>query len=99
MRRLWAELDAFQQSLGGRRRASLNPEAGRFRTPWVHASIDVRILVVSLLLAASAQELGRPVAASVVCRVLARLAQGRTLQPKSGPEIRNWPETDQGTRR
>lgn len=58
---------------GGRRRAAMTmEEERRFLEPWAKLSADGGMLVVSPLRAALAQELGHPVAASVVYRLLAR---------------------------
>lgn len=58
---------------GGRRRALLTwPEEERFLAPWVEQAKGGRMLVVSSLRAAFAQRLGRPVAATVVYRMLER---------------------------
>jgi transposase len=58
---------------GGRRQASMTvDEECCFLAPWAKMSEGGGILVVAPLRAALAQELGRPVAASVVYRMLAR---------------------------
>ena len=92
MRRLLAKPDAIRPNWGGRRRASLPlEEEDRFLAPWVQASSEGGILVVSPLRAALAQKLGRPVAASVVYRLLARHGWRKvapdTRHPKSDPQI------------
>lgn len=92
LRRLLAKPDAIRPNWGGRRRASLPlEEEDRFLAPWVQASSEGGILVVSPLRAALAQKLGRPVAASVVYRLLARHGWRKvapdTRHPKSDPQI------------
>jgi len=58
---------------GGRRRALLTWEAEeKFLAPWVKQAQEGRMLVVSSLRAAFAQNVGRPVAATVVYRMLER---------------------------
>lgn len=58
---------------GGRRRALLSLEQEReFLAPWAERAKQAGVLVVSPLRAALAQRLGRPVARSVVYRLLAR---------------------------
>jgi len=92
LRQQCAEPDAARPSWGGRRRASLTPEEERsFLAPWAQASNAGGILVVSPLRAALAQKLGRPVAASVVYRMLARHGWRKvapdTRHPKSDPQV------------
>ncbi len=58
---------------GGRRRALLAPaEEKAFLAPWLTQANEGGLLVVSPLRAALAQKLGRPVAATVIYRMLAR---------------------------
>jgi len=82
--------------LGGRRRALLSPEQERaFLAPWVEASKAGGVLVVSPMRAALAQQLGQPVAASVVYRLLARHGWRKvapdTRHPKSDPKVQeDW---------
>lgn len=58
---------------GGRRRALLSwKEEESFLTPWMEQAKEGRMLVVSSLRAAFAQKIGRPVAATVVYRMLER---------------------------
>ena len=58
---------------GGRRRALLTAaEEKAFLAPWVKQAKEGRMLVVSALRAAFAQRVGRPVAATVVYRMLER---------------------------
>jgi len=60
-------------SHGGRRHALMSLEEERaFLAPWEQTSLDGSMLVVSPLRAALSQALGRPVAASVVYRMLER---------------------------
>lgn len=75
---------------GGRRRAAMSLEEERsFLRPWSKLSAEGGMLVVSPLRAALAQRLGRPVAASVVYRMLARHGWRKvapdTRHPKSDP--------------
>lgn len=91
LRQLCAEPGAVRPSWGGRRRASLTPqEEQSFLAPWEDASDGGGILVVSLIRAALAQRLGRPVAASVVYRMLDRHGWRKvapdTRHPKSDPQ-------------
>ena len=77
---------------GGRRRASMDVDEERnFLAPWVKQSDEGGLLVVSPLRAALAQKLGRPVAASVVYRMLARHGWRKvapdTRHPKSDPFV------------
>ena len=77
---------------GGRRRASMDVDEERnFLAPWVKQSDEGGLLVVSPLRAALAQKLGRPVAASVVYRMLARHGWRKvapdTRHPKSDPLV------------
>ena len=59
--------------------------------PWAKLTDEGGVLVVSPLRAALAQELGRPVAASVVYRMLARHGWRKvapdTRHPKSDPHV------------
>lgn len=58
---------------GGRRRALLSVEQEvEFLAPWAEQAKAAGVLVLSPIRAALAQRLGRPVAASVVWRLLAR---------------------------
>ena len=75
---------------GGRRRAAMSlGEERRFLEPWAKLSAQGGMLVVSPLRAALAQQLGRPVAFSVVYRLLARHGWRKvapdTHHPKSDP--------------
>lgn len=75
---------------GGRRRALLSPQAeAEFLAPWAAQAKDAGLLVLSPLRAALAQHLGRPVAASVVWRLLTRHGWRKvapdTRHPKSDP--------------
>jgi len=83
---------APRSSWGGRRRESLTPEEERkFLEPWAEAANTGGMLVVAPLRAALAQELGRPVARSIVYRMLARNGWRKvapdTRHPKSDPQI------------
>jgi len=58
---------------GGRRKALLSTEQeAQFLAPWAEQAKQAGVLVLSPIRAALAQQLGRPVAASVVWRLLAR---------------------------
>jgi transposase len=58
---------------GGRRKALLSVEQeAQFLAPWAEQAKQAGVLVLSPIRAALAQRLGRPVAASVVWRLLAR---------------------------
>lgn len=58
---------------GGRRKALLSIEQeAEFLAPWAEEAKSAGVLVLSPIRAALAQRLGRPVAASVVWRLLAR---------------------------
>ena len=75
---------------GGRRRASMSEEEERsFLAPWAKLCEEGGMLVVSPLRAALSQRLGRPVAASVVYRLLARHGWRKvapdTRHPKGDP--------------
>jgi transposase len=75
---------------GGRRRALMTAEEEQaFLSPWAAQARDARVLAISPLRAALAGKLGRPVAPSVLYRLLARhgwrkVAPG-TRHPKSDP--------------
>lgn len=75
---------------GGRRRGLLSLEQEKeFLAPWAEQAKGAGVLVVSPLRAALAQRLGRPVARSVVYRLLARHGWRKvapdTRHPKSDP--------------
>lgn len=81
---------------GGRRHASMTWEQEvEFLLPWSEQSADGGMLIVGPLRAALAQRLGRPVAHSVVYRLLARHGWRKvapdTRHPKSDPaEQERW---------
>ena len=81
---------------GGRRRALLSLERERaFLAPWLAQAQRGEMLVVSPLRAALAREVGRPVAASVAYRLLARHGWRKvapdTRHPKSDPQAQaDW---------
>lgn len=81
---------------GGRRRALLTwAEEEKFLVPWEEQAKDGRMLVVSSLRAAFAQSLGRPVAATVVYRMLERHGWRKvapdTRHPKADPKAQqDW---------
>lgn len=85
-----------KSSWGGRRRALLGVEEERdFLKPWAEQAKTGGVLVVSPIRAALAQRLGRPVAASVVYRFLARHGWRKmapdTRHPKSDPRLQeDW---------
>lgn len=87
---------APRKSWGGRRRALLSPQAENdFLKPWAAQAQTGGVLVVAPLRAALAQRLGRPVAASVVCRFLARHGWRKvapdTRHPKADPQVQeDW---------
>ena len=92
LRELCTEPDALRPSWGGRRRASLTPEEeSNFLARWQDDSNAGGVLVASPLRAALAQRLGRPVAASVVYRMLARHGWRKvapdTRHPKSDAQV------------
>lgn len=86
-------------SHGGRRHALMSLEEERaFLAPWEQASLDGSMLVASPLRAALSQELGRPVAASVVYRMLERHEWRKvapdTRHPKSDAAVQEeWKKT------
>jgi transposase len=76
---------------GGRRRALLTvEEEEEFLAPWLQPAKEGGVLVVSPLRAALAQQLGRPVKASVIYRLLSRHGWRKvapdTRHPKSDPQ-------------
>jgi transposase len=85
-----------KSSWGGRRRALLSIEEERdFIKPWAEQAKTGGVLVVSPIRAALSQRLGRPVAASVVYRFLARHGWRKmapdTRHPKSDPQLQeDW---------
>jgi transposase len=90
LRKRLAHPDQPSSAWGGRRRASISIDEERsFLAPWAKLSQDGGMLVVSPLRAALAQRLGRPVAASVVYRMLTRHGWRKvapdTRHPKSDP--------------
>jgi transposase len=88
LRQLCAEPGAVRPSWGGRRRASLTVQEEQ--SFWEDASGGGGVLVASPIRAALAQRLGRPVAASVVYRMLDRHGWRKvapdTRHPKSDPQ-------------
>jgi transposase len=96
LREQCAEPAAKRPSWGGRRRESLSLEEERsFLAPWAEDCKAGGVLVVSPIRAALAQKLGRPVAASVVYRLLARHGWRKvapdTRHPKSDPTVQeDW---------
>jgi transposase len=76
---------------GGRRRALLSTkEEKAFLAPWVQQATEGGILVMSPLRAALAQQLGQPVAATVMYRMLERHGWRKvapdTRHPKADPK-------------
>lgn len=79
---------------GGRRRALMTwKEEERFLAPWMEQAKAGRMLVVSSLRAAFAQSIGRPVAATVVYRMLERHGWRKvapdTRHPSADPKAQN----------
>jgi transposase len=77
---------------GGRRRSLMTiEEEKKFLVPWEEQAKSGGILVVSVIRAALAQQLGRPVRPSVVYRLLERHGWRKvapdTHHPKSDPKI------------
>jgi transposase len=85
-----------RKSWGGRRRFLMSWEAEQeFLRPWAEQAKDGGLLVLSPIRAALAQQLGRPVARSVVWRLLARHDWRKiapdTRHPKSDPQVQeDW---------
>jgi transposase len=84
--------ERMQRNWGGRRRALLSAaEEEAFLAPWVQQAREGGILVVSPLRAALAQKIGRPVAATVLYRMLERHGWRKvapdTRHPKADPKI------------
>lgn len=81
---------------GGRRRVNLSWEEERaFLAPWAEQAKEGGVLVVSVMRADLAQCLGRPVAASVLYRLLARHGWRKvapdTRHPKTDPAVQeDW---------
>lgn len=96
LRQRCLEPGTTRASWGGRRREALSQEDERaFLAPWSEASKAGGVLVVSPMRAALAQRLGRPVAASVMYRMLARHGWRKvapdTRHPKSDPKVQeDW---------
>ena len=84
------------KSHGGRRRVLMSLEDERaFLEPWAEQAKDGGVLVVSVMRADLSQRLGRPVAASVLYRLLARHGWRKlapdTRHPKSNAEAQeDW---------
>jgi transposase len=88
--RQWVRPRATRPRWGGRRKALLSVEEEvEFLAPWAAQAKEAGLLVLSPIRAALAQRLGRPVAASVVWRLLARHGWRKvapdTRHPKSDP--------------
>jgi len=85
-----------RKSWGGRRRALMTlEEEAAFLAPWAEQAKAGGVLVLSPIRAALAQRLGRPVAASVVYRFLARQGWRKVApaprHPKSDPQVQeDW---------
>lgn len=85
-----------RKSWGGRRRALMSPQEEKaFLAPWAEQAKAGAVLVVSPLRAALAQQLGRPVAGSIMYRLLARQGWRKvapdTRHPKSDPQVQeDW---------
>jgi transposase len=86
----------MRKSWGGRRRALMSAtEEEQFLKPWIEQAQTGGVLVLSPIRAALAQQLGRPVKASVVYRLLARHGWRKvapdTRHPKSDPQVQaDW---------
>jgi transposase len=83
--------DYVPKTHGGRRRVLMSLEQERaFLVPWEEQARDGGVLVVSALRSDLSCQLGRPVAASVVYRLLARHGWRKlapdTRHPKSDPQ-------------
>lgn len=92
LRQRVAQPSAALPQWGGRRHAAMSlEEERRFLEPWAELAAEGSMLVVSPLRAALAQHLGRPVAFSVVYRLLARHGWRKvapdTRHPKSDPAV------------
>jgi transposase len=89
-------LKKVRKSWGGRRRALMSAtEEEQFLKPWIEQAQAGAVLVLSPIRAALAQQLGRPVKASVVYRLLARHGWRKvapdTRHPKSDPQVQeDW---------
>ena len=85
-----------RKSWGGRRRALMTVQReDQFLKPWIESAQAGRVLVLSPIRAALAQELGRPVKSSVVYRLMARHGWRKvapdTRHPKSDPKVQeDW---------
>ena len=85
-----------RKSWGGRRRALMTAEReDQFLKPWIESAEAGRVLVLSPIRAALAQELGRPVKSSVVYRLMVRHGWRKvapeTRHPKSDPKVQeDW---------
>lgn len=96
VRRRLTDPARLEPKWGGRRREAMSIEQEReFLQPWAESSADGGMLVVAPLRAALAKALGRPVAHSVVYRLLARHGWRKvapdTRHPKSDPlEQEQW---------
>ncbi len=94
---------AGRGSWGGRRHALLTPESERsFLAPWLEQAKTGGMLVVAPLRAALAQQLSRPIKASVVYRLLARHGWRKvapdTRHPKSDPALQaDWKKNSRKT--
>lgn len=91
LRQQYGQAQEAGPAWGGRRRELLSLEEERsFLAPWAQASAAGGVLVVSPIRAALAQKLGRPVAATVVYRMLERHGWRKvapdTRHPKSDPQ-------------
>jgi len=81
-----------KRNWGGRRKSLLtHQEEIDFLKPWAEQARDAGLLVLSPIRAALAQQVGRPVKASVVWRLLARHGWRKvapdTKHPKNNPSI------------
>jgi transposase len=82
----------LSRNWSGRRQSLLSPEKeSAFLKPWLQSVAAGNRVVVSLIRAALAQQLGKPIKPSVVYRLLARHGWRKvapdTRHPKSDPEV------------
>lgn len=94
--RRWGTGAESKRNWGGRRRSLMTKvEEAEFLSPWAEQAKTGGIIVASVIRAALAQRLGRPVKPSVVYRLLARHGWRKvapdTHHPKSDPKAQeDW---------
>lgn len=92
---------SYSRNWGGRRRAQMTiKEEEEFLAPWVEQAQQAQMIVVSPIRAALSQHLKKPVAASVVYRLLSRHGWRKvapdTRHPKNDPHvIADWKKNSQ----